>query len=115
MMVSVHHARGMDVPVSVDQARAAQQRFIVQDLAGLTLCDDAAVLKHKAVIRDVFHDIQIMGCQDYRLDSTSPADHELDQLTLAVGIQSGRRFVQEQYFGIEYQYRGKRHPLFLAT
>src|SRR6185369_15124063 len=63
---------------------------------------------------NVLDDVQLVRCRDNGLRGALPSLNQIDELTLALRVESRSWFIQKEYFGIEYQHRSQRHAFFLA-
>jgi len=72
--VRVHRAIIVGMAVCMNQVRALQQRGVAQQIARRATGDDPPILKHKAVVGDLFDNIEIVRGGHYSLRATGPAD-----------------------------------------
>ena len=104
----------MPVSVPVEQMGAQEEGFVAQNRVRRTVGDDAAGVEHHAAVGDVADDGQVVRGGDDRLRA-GVLREEIDGLTLALRIERGGRFVEEQHVGVEDEDARQRDAFFLAA
>ena len=112
--MGMHFTGSMCVTVGVDEVCAQQQFVVVQYLRRRARRNDAATLENVAVVRDVLHQVEIMGGGDHCLPAAAATHQKVDHLALAFGIKRGGGLVQQQDLRIEDQHGGQRDPFLFS-
>ena len=76
---------------------------------------DFALFENIGVIGDIGYGIEVVGGDDDGLFAAAPINQEINDATLAFGVEGGGRLVEQNDFGVEDKHRGNRYPLFFAT
>jgi len=114
MRMGVHNAP-MGMTMRMHQISSNQQLLIRQDLGRRSCSDHCAGFEYKHPVRNVFDNFQLVRRRNHRLVRTSPLLDQIDNLTLASGVERHCRLVEEKNVGIENQYGRERNALLLAA
>ena len=98
LAVRVHVRMGVNhvavfVAMGVDEVGPKEQLPVRKDLRGSSGRRCSSLLQNHRAFRDVFDNLKLMGGSDDGLRRTLPILDEVDELTLAAGIEHRGRFV----------------------
>ena len=78
---------GMNVPVSMDEIGLFEQGRLAKNFRRSSCGHHSTHLENKAIIGNVFNNIQVMDARDYGPGSPAQTDQEIDHLACAFGIE----------------------------
>ena len=106
---------GVEMPMGVGQTGLSQQVLVGQDRGRGACCCQPAVVQHENKVGNVLKDVEVVRGRHNRSPRIPAFDQKADDFPLALGIQRGGGFIEEQYLGFQDQHGGECHALLFAT
>src|SRR5678815_1092809 len=93
------------VTVGMDEIRLQQKVMVRKDAGRGPVSKNGASVQDQNPVGDVLNDVKLMGGRQHSFRGAFPLLDQIHELTGRLRVECGSRFVEQQYFRVQNNYR----------